>query len=202
MMKKQLQISMSTFADFASKSGPAKATVVRQWKNKPPYSPALDFYKDIREALPDFCRKNITEERLAEIASEASSKKRSHYKEVLEGFRSWKEAKSGTWKEPVNADWTCGDVVIKTNPEIGYEEDGITYYVKLYFKSQKIKKYQADVYLELMASAFMLQRRKNSAVVVLDVKRGREYVARSSRPATNSLLKAEAAYWEILWDSL
>ena len=194
---------MSTFAEFASKTGPSKATVVKNWKYKPDYSPALDFYKDIRDALPEYCLKRTDENGLEEIIDSTSPKKRDHFKQAVEGFLTWKKSKSGSWRDPPRASWISHGVEIKVAPEIGFRnDDGVVTWVKLYFRSQKLKKYQADIYLEIMANAFDVSRSSDVVVSVLDVKEAREYLASGSRPAINSLLHAEAAYWTVLWSGI
>ncbi|MGJ8636538.1 MAG: hypothetical protein ACSHX5_06810 [Phycisphaerales bacterium] len=203
MRKKPINVSMSTFATFASKTGQPKATLVRNWKYKPKYSPALDFYKTVREALPEYCRKNVLETDLDLLVAESSPKKRAHFKAAIGGFQTWKKTKSGKWVDPPVSEWHSNNLSIGIKPEIGFlSDEGVLTWVKLYFKSTKLTKYQADVYLELMASSLSVSRSMETVVSVLDVKESKEFLAGGSRPMVNALLRAEAAYWEVLWDAI
>lgn len=199
---KLIPVSISTFSEFATKAGQAKANIVRTWKYKPSYTPALDFYKDLREAIPDFCRRSITKGALEELVSESGSKKKEHYESALQGFLKWKKTKSGMWRTPDSGSWVQDRVSVKVAPEIGYESDGVTYFVKLYFNRSKLTKFQADVILEIMASSLLIRKSTTTMVSVLDVKQAKEFSASGSRPAMQSLLRAESAYWSTMWDSI
>ena len=200
MSKAPISVSMSTFAEFATRSGPTKLSLVKSWKNKPSYTPSLDFYKAVREAIPEYCQKRINKSGLEKVIDEAGAKRIPHYKSVVSGFLKWKATKSGVWRDPVEGTWLNSGISVHVVPELGYEHNDITTYVKLYFKSTKLTRYHADVYLELMASSLPVKMKKNIKFAVLDVKNAKEFDARGSKPTIHALIQAEAMYWSSLWN--
>ncbi|MBO6514606.1 MAG: hypothetical protein JJ974_11635 [Phycisphaerales bacterium] len=202
-MSEQIKLSMSVFTDFVSKSGQTKTTLVKQWKYKPDYSPATDFYRQVREALPDYCRKKVDTSKLDSLVANASPKRREHFEAAINGFMTWKKKKSGKWVEPMRSAWVSDRIRVSINPEIAYEStEGVLNIVKLYFRGTKLTKKQADLYLELMAGGLAINHSKDTVVTILDVKESSEYHAVGSKPTVSALLKAEAASWSVLWDHL
>ena len=48
------EISLTDFVEFVNKIGPPRLTKVKEIKTRPAYSPAVDFWKPLREAIRDF----------------------------------------------------------------------------------------------------------------------------------------------------
>lgn len=46
-------LSLTDFVDFVHKSGTARATHLRQIKERPDYEPAFDFYRPLRNKLAE-----------------------------------------------------------------------------------------------------------------------------------------------------
>jgi hypothetical protein len=194
---------MTVFMDFVLKSGTPKATIVRQWKTKPEYSPATDYYRQLREAIVEYSSARRRSSAVLDNAvANASSKKQGNYREAKEGFMGWFNGHHGRWQVPPVSKWTAHDIEIRVAPELGFEVGDALIWVKLYFRNTSLKKTAADIMLELMASSLLTRKRSNESVVVLDVKNAREYSARGSRPALNAQLRAEAAYWAALWPEI
>jgi hypothetical protein len=93
-------LTLGDFLDVVSKSGSPKATKVREIKHRPPYSPATDFYKGLREGIVDTHRAGHSKSKLPLIAQLASPAKQANYQVVIAGYQKWWGAKTLKWFSP------------------------------------------------------------------------------------------------------
>lgn len=199
-------ISLTTFVDFVSKQGMPKLTVVRRALNSS-YDVRADFYKRIREALVRIHRDGAPVELLEEVMERVEhSVKRKNFPRVVDGYKHFKEqvcdkAASVDWFDPPRGTWEGDGVAIRVNPELGLVIDGTPHLLKLYFKEEKLQGNRVQVILHLIRSTHSDRLPPGCRVAVLDLRRGR-FLQPKIRPEVPAQLKAEAAYWKAVVESL
>ena len=93
MVKRKIEISLTDFIDFVSKSGGSKMTKVKQIKKRDAYQPFADFYKGLREGIIETHEKGLPKKELNKIIDELTDpKKISNYKEAIEGYKKFLQA--------------------------------------------------------------------------------------------------------------
>jgi len=189
--------------DFASASGTSKLTKVRQIKQRPEYEPAFDFYKRLREGIISCHAAGDDRAQLANHIGKASdAKKKTHYVEVMAGYKRWWGAKKLKWFEPPREVYSEGGVSIRINPELGLQVDGKPHVIKLYFKSEKLSKARVDVITHLMDKALRAGIGPEARICVLDIRNARLIAPTVPIPGLNAMLKGEIAYLAAVWASI
>jgi hypothetical protein len=80
-------LSLTDFVDIVSKSGTPKATCIRDVKNRPPYHPAFDFYKSLREHIVDTHTRGRPRRAIGEVLQQLTdTKKVSNYPDAVNGY--------------------------------------------------------------------------------------------------------------------
>src|SRR5438477_936152 len=119
-MPSSAQLTLTDFVEIVSRSGTAKAAKVAQVKARPPYEPAYDFYKPVREGLIQIHRGKKDRNALVDIvARQTDPKKLAHYPNVIAGYKRWWGAKNFTWFSPPKSLYTKHGVAVVVNPELG-----------------------------------------------------------------------------------
>ena len=193
------KISLTSFIDIIRKAGTQKITkinsVIKQYGN---YSPSVDFYKKIRDKIVEFFEGKCSREELIDFHLLQTPSKMSHYSVISKGVVTWAGRKDYTWFTPDRAIWGNPEIQISINPELGLIIDDKKYIIKLYFKSEQIRKTDADIILELMK----LSIDSNDIVVgVLDVRNSRLITSTREIDGLDDAIKAELAYIESYWKS-
>lgn len=190
-------ISIIDFTDFVLRTGPPKITKVAEIFKRGEYFPSHDFWKPLRDHICEF-HEGVSN-RLSFGLTGAHDKKRARYEEAIEGYEKYLKANSPGWFKPHRAEWRYEDLVVRINPEVGFELDGKLLLVKLYFKQEALTKHRVQVVLSLMSSG---QSSRKHRVAMLDVVRSRLYVETEQSPQMEALLKGEAATFLAIWNSL
>src|SRR5262249_4025296 len=147
--------------------GAAKLTALRDIKTRPAYSPALDFWKSLREAIVESAKGGTS---LDEVLDEIKDSKKLHrYQLAVHAYKKWAKRNQIEWFDPPQRIWSYQDLQVRVNPELGIRLDGVPYVVKLYFKSEPLTQRRLPVVLQVMKSA--LEYPANMAV--LDVGKSR-----------------------------
>lgn len=193
-------VSMTTFLDFSSKSGTAKLTVVRAFKEQGEYDPATDFYKKIREAMTECFEKGKSILTLKEWIETVNVKKRTHYRTVLGGVGKFIGRKTVAWFEPPRASHALGPVTVIVNPELGLVLNGESHVIKLYLKDEALKPSRAELILYLMRQS-LGTRIDGNRVGVLDARTGRLFAAMPKTRGLDVLLMTEAASFAAIYGS-
>jgi hypothetical protein len=131
------ELSLTDLVDIAATSGTPKMTKVRQIKRRPPYSPAMDFYRLFRERLIEIHRLGLNRRDLFSILSSSlDQKKHSNYQGLIDGYRRWWGRKNLSWFDPPSSAWSAYGVSVRVNPELGLTINGTPYLIKMYLKSE------------------------------------------------------------------
>ena len=167
-----IRVNLTTFLDIACAAGTPKVTALRRFKERGDYNPAHDFWLPLRRAIVRaHQREDIT--LLDGLMTTINDKKKlTNYPVRVAAHKKWWGKHGYGWFKPPEADWEYGGVSVRVNPELGLRSKSARIAVKLYFKTERLSKYRADVILHLLESSVM-PAGKNSNVGILDVARGK-----------------------------
>ncbi|OXA73922.1 hypothetical protein B0A67_02375 [Flavobacterium aquidurense] len=195
--KDAISVSLTDFIDFVNKSGGSKMTKVKQVKNRPPYNPATDFYKALREEIIDTHKNNDDKKRLDNLLQKLTdSKKIANYPSSIDGYKKFWGKKKTQWFNPPFYHWLTGDLDIKINPELGLAFDKKYYVIKLFLKADKISKDKLSQILSLMESQLRKEAGDQVIFAVLDVKNSKLYENTKDNFTYLPLLEGEAKSFE------
>lgn len=195
------KVSLTTFLDFTAASGSGRITQLRQAKKRyeQDYAPATDYYKYLREAIEECFEQGWSAKWLkTKLAALPDTRKAEKFEECRQGLTKWAGRKELVALPKSRASWKSGALTVRINPELHLDIGGQPYLIKLYFKGEKISKQRVDVALHLLKS----KAGKEATAGILDLRRSKLYVPTVSKPGMGALLKAEAAAFSSLWDSI
>ncbi len=194
-------VSLTTFLDFTAASGSARVTQLRQAKKRygQDYAPAKDYYKSLREAIEQCFAQGWDAQQLkATLEALPDSRKADKFEECRKGLTKWAGRKELVALPKSRARWQSEGLTVKINPELHLSIAGTPHLIKLYFKGEKISKQRVDVALHLLKS----KAGKGITAGILDLRRARLYVPTVPKSGMTALLKAEAAAFSSLWESI
>jgi hypothetical protein len=132
-----IQVSLTQFIDFTLKaSGSAKTKYIRDTKNFV-YSPATDYWKQLRDAIRKTHEKNLPLVDLLKIVDKVNEKKRSNYLKAVNQYYSFAKNKKIEWFDSGNSGWNFKDqLYVRSNPELSVFIDGVPHLLKIYYKGK------------------------------------------------------------------
>lgn len=202
-MEKTIKISLTDFIDFVNKSGNSKLTKVRQIKQRKPYHPSTDFYKDLREGIianhEEAGNKSSLDNILKELTNE---KKTSNYEAALLGYKKFWGNKKLVWFTPASTNWKINDVEVKINPELGLMRNNIPLVVKLYLKSEKLTKDKVSQILTLLEIQLRKKVPSDCLFGILDVKNSKLFLNETKDTSFLPLLEGEIRSFETIWKAI
>jgi hypothetical protein len=196
-----MRLTLTDFIDFVAKSGTPKMTHARNVKRRGEYDPATDYYLPIRSRIIEACSRGRPVS-AASLTAGCHPKKRSHYAQIASGFERWQKLGVGRWLAPPVAEWTCGDVRVRINPELALKRPNELLIVKLYFKAEPLSRARIDLITHLMERALRRESPPGSRMGVLDIRKARLWTPPTASSGLDAQLVGEAAYLEAVWDSL
>ena len=151
-----IKISLTDFVDFVISSGTPKLTKVRQLKKRGEYRPAFDYWKNLRDKIIDFHKRNkIDKKKLDEVLESIDNEKKvDGYKECLKGYKRFLGTKRYKWFDPPYKTWGPKGLLIKINPELGLRLGKEYFIIKLYFKAEALSQRKIDIILVLLFEVF------------------------------------------------
>lgn len=194
------EIYLTDFVDFVIRAGTPKLTKVREIKTRPEYSPAVDFWKPLREALVEFHKNGKPFDDLA--GTIADPKKLRRYPDAIRAYRKFTRNKQIAWFEPPSGVWIAPDLRVKVNPELGLRLNGQDFIVKLYFKDEVLTQRRLAVVLQMMKACLGAKSGLLGIVAVFDVSKSRMLPLDPSAPDITPLLIGEAASFVAMWNAL
>ena len=191
------EISLTDFVDFVIKAGSPKLTKVRELLNRGEYSPALDFWKALREHIPQTHKGQVG---IDSILDHIAAKKKRRYEAALTGYKKFiRRVGDAPYFEPPSDRWVNSGLTVRVNPELGLCIHGERHVIKLYFKDEAPTRHRIDAVLELMKICLCKGRFTDVKVAVLDVAKGRIIPATRDNPEFPILLSTEAASFVSMW---
>jgi len=198
-----IEISLTDFVDFVSKSGGSKLTKVKQIKNRDDYHPATDFYKALREGIIAVHRKDGSKAELNDLMNGLTDEKKiKNYPDAIAGYKKFWGNKKFTWFQPPAKHWKNGDVDIKINPELGLEYEDKFIVIKLYMKAEKLTKDRVTQILSLLESQLRKRVEPEVLFCVLDVKNAKLFINESKDSSFLPLLEGEVRSFETIWKAI
>lgn len=193
-------LSLTDLVDVISASGTPKYTKVKQIKERPPYSPATDFYKAFR----DFVLENHTSTGNKNnldilLPSLTDDKKKTNYPPLVAGYKKWWGSKKLVWFNPSSGIWSAHGVDIRVNPELGLVVNGTHHLIKLYLKADPLSKLRVDIITHLMDATLSADAPAGCKMGVLDVRRSKLIIPTVPVAGLNAALDGELAYVSATW---
>jgi hypothetical protein len=193
-------ISLTDFVEFVNKIGSPRLTKVKEIKTRPEYSPAVDFWKPLREAIRDFhkARKPLD----PVLDGIEHTKKAARYPAALAAYKKFLRRKQLEWFEPPLGIWTYGELQVRVNPELGLRLGGIDHVVKLYFKDEPLPRRRLVVVFQLMKIALEGKVKAEATLAVLDISNSKLLLPDPNAPDVTALLIGEAAAFVAMWNAI
>jgi hypothetical protein len=203
MPKSKIEISLTDFVDFVSKTGGAKLTKVRQIKTRDEYQPYSDFYKTLREGIIDIHKRGASKKELNNLLDGLTDEKKiKNYPDAISGYKKFWGNKNFKWFTPFHKHWKVGDVDININPELGLEYNDKFMVIKLYMKAEKLTKDRVSQILSLLEKQLRPQAEDEILFCVLDVKNAKLFCNESKDISFIPLLEGEVRSFETIWKSI
>jgi len=197
-----ISISLTKFLDFTAQTGEPKVTSAfnAHKQSNQPYDPAKDYHRRVRTELVRFEKTGEEIDWAAFIAGQ-NPKKQKNYEASIDAYFSWRaKLNQPKWVEPQRATWTAPSFVVRVNPELGLEIEGIKYNVKIYLNKAKLSRLKSKVGCLLMAQAFGEDSTRRHAI--LDVRAGQFHIHSKPTEKLNYLLLGEAAHMSAILDAI
>jgi len=195
------QLFFKEFSDIAVSSGQPKLTMIRKEKHKPPYQPAGDYYKQLREAIVEAHEQSLGQ---VHITSEANGcpnpKRKGNYIALANAYNKWWGKKAITSHPHQKDTFSANGIDITLNPELCLEWSGHKHLVKLYFNQEAMTQARANYMIHLMDVVY--SGRGINEFNVLDIKKGKLFSFTGSAANFTIGLSAETAFIAAAWPSL
>lgn len=193
-------VMMSDVVDVFSCAGSPKVTKVSQIKNRPPYEPAFDFYRPLRQGIVGIHAEGKDKAALDAIIDSVHIKKVENYREAIAGYKRWWGRKDLAWFDPARGTYSHAGVDVTVNPELGLAVNGERHVIKLYLKDDPLTKLRLEPALALMELSLRNMLAPGDRVGVLDVRNNKLHVfggqdSRKMKP----MVDGELAYIATLW---
>lgn len=132
-----VRISLTQFIHFkASISTSARISVVRNIKEND-YSPAVDYWLDLRKAINKFSEGKINIEELNNVVDSVSLRKKANYRKAIDRFAHFIE-KNNVSFFPVNQSfWSYEDLIVSASPKLGMFINNEKFLVKIFYNIKK-----------------------------------------------------------------
>lgn len=197
-----IEISLTDFVDFVTRSGATKLTKVRQLKDRPPYSPQTDYYKTVREGIVEMHRESLPVEALLRVCHDLPPNKQQKYPVVVTAYQKFCRQSKPRWFAPCSGSWQYDDLSVRLNPEVGLFIDDTPHIIKLYFKADKISRDKVGSIIQLLEKEFAEQKARGVRFGILDVQRSKLLVRNPGDRDLMPLLYGEANSLQTIWRSL
>jgi hypothetical protein len=196
-----VDISMTTFVDFAAASGPSRLTVTRLAKQRyeKGYDPRTDYWRPLRKAIAKSFEAGYDRTALEDALRDVvDPKKLSNYRLCADALDGWARKQDFAPMKARKKSWASGQLQVTVNPELCGDIGGAVHAIKLYFRADALSKARSDVALGLLQETFG----KRTSVGVLDVRRGKLFIPTREIADLDALLHGEAAALVEIWERL
>ena len=199
-----VKISLTQFIHFkAAVSTRARISAVQRVKNSE-YSPAIDYWLDLRNAINKLAEGIITLEELNSLANSETQRKRINYRKAINRFSNF-VSKNNVSFFPVNkSNWEYEGLIISASPEVGMIINNSKFLVKIFYNvkkpDEKVTKRNIMPSLALLDIANKASNH-DQQVGLLNLQNGKLLTPANSKLETNLLeLQLDAKtfidYWE------
>jgi hypothetical protein len=195
-------ISLTTFLDFTTASGPSKLSVIRAAKKRydAGYSQGSDYYKRFRDQVVDMHKRGLPLSSLDDALLLTRSAHHDNYRAAIAGYRKWLGRKKVEWRDPVSSVWSAAGLEVRVNPELFLKVEGKWRCIKMYTKAPAPTKHRLDAALYLLQ--VNVADPHGAVGSILDMRRGRLYDATAPKRDMDLYLTVEAQSFVTMWEAL
>lgn len=201
-----VRISLTQFIHFkASISTSARISVVKNIKEND-YSPAVDYWLDLRKEINKFSEGKINIEELNNVVDSVPLKKKANYRKAINRFANFIK-KNNVSFFPINKSlWSYEDLIVSASPELGMFINNEKFLVKIFYNikkpEEKVTKRNIMPTLSLLNIANKASE-QSQQVGLLNLQNGKLLTPKNSSLDTNLLeLQLDAKtfldYWEMV----
>lgn len=131
------KISLTQFIHFkAAVSTGARASVVKRIKENN-YSPAIDYWLDLRHSIKQFSEGKISLEQLMSSVENEPQRKRANYRKAVKRFSNFISKNNASFFPVSKSSWSYSGLTITTSPELGMNINGSKSLVKIFYNVKK-----------------------------------------------------------------
>ena len=196
-------IVLSDFVEIAHASGTSKATKIAEVKHRGKYDPRFDFYKRLREQVERVHAQDLPKARLRDVLDGLKDHKKAKlYPDLVAAYLKWWGRKAPRWANPPRGVFSDSGIDIIVNPDVGLTLDGVSHFIKLYFKAESLSRSRVDIVTHLMELSLRNKVSSGAVFAILDVRHGRLIPAGAANPKVSACLRAELAYIANLWPNV
>lgn len=196
-------ISLTDLVDYVGKVGTPKLTHARMLLTRDEYSPEKDHYRKIRMGIQNYHKGGGSDKNELDsvMIGLTDPKKHVSHRACVVGYKKWLGRKAYEYFIPPFIHWSRGGVNVRVNPELGLKIGEVNHVIKLYFKSDPLKKSYSDLILSLMGDAFGPPP-DGTEYSVLDVRRKKLFSTPAPDITLMPLVEGEAASLSTIWSRL
>lgn len=198
------KLTLTDFIDIVGKPTPQKITKIQQIKNRSEYTPAMDFYKQLKEGIIHAHKDGLGQSHLKGLmAGLTNTSKLKRYPPLIDEYLRWWGKRTYTWQDPPSGSWKHGKITINVTPELGLIHKDKLYVIKLYFKSERITGRNMTIVQYLMQKVLPQNTGLETIMAVHEVGSGK--LIDKPPDETRSIeaqLCGEAAMIQEMWDML
>lgn len=204
-----VKVSLTQFLTFnATVSTSAKINYIEKIKQNTDYSPAFDYWKELREAIKNCLQNKEPIESLLDVSSHVRVDKQSNYLNESKRMIHFVNNHDIQYFETGHATWSSksGQLVIAASPELGLTIDGKDYFIKNYYKkrnkNQKVTAKNIQSTLALMNLAKQENPIPNIQCAVLNLQNEKLLTNPLVSPATKLALDVDADTLVNIWNTI
>lgn len=201
------KVSLTQFINFTLKqTSQSKANYVHDIKYKSEYSPAIDYWKQLRDEIKKVHEKQLPLENLYNLLDKVHEKKKDNYNRSINQYIKFANKKDIEWFETGSSYWLFEDrLMVNSQPEIGLKINQVPFLLKIYYtgKSSNVNKNKVQSALTLMETAERNFTTPDGAIsALLNLHNLKFYSSEGVDKRLLIALKAEASHFAYLYESL
>jgi hypothetical protein len=195
-------LSLRDFLDVAGKTGKPRTTKIRQIKYADKYSPAIDFYKPLRNGIVSIHKAGKSQTAMAGLLLGVGDKRKlANYPLAIAGYNTWWGAHQLAWFEPPKGKYPKHGFEVNVNPELGLKINGTSHIIKLHLNTDPMPAYRAELTGALMTHLFT-GAAPSALLGALDVRRSALMNATANSVALMSSIDAVLADIAAIWPTV
>lgn len=202
-MDNRIEITLTQFVDFSLRQqGTSRVNCVRKIKHQPPYHPAKDFWKQLRDTIHDMHVHGYAVEKLPQLMPPFNERKKALYIEAINQYVKLMRKHKTEWFDSGKSYWSTESLLVRTSPELGLIIDGHPRLVKLYFKGhgEKATKRSISQTLTMMSTSEYQSPRTDVLPAVISTAQSRIFLSDTDPTSDDQLaLKSDAQQFSFIW---
>lgn len=204
-MDNTASISLTQFIDFSTKvSTSAKINFIKKVKSDPDYSPAIDYWKQLRDEIRRIHEKGLPIEDLYNLSNNVSDAKKENYIKNIRNYVKFVKKHEVEFFSTGKGFWQYDSLHVRTAPELGLKIDGQNYLIKNYYKKNskntKLTKKSIATTLTMMdLSMLEFEKPPNTKFAVINLQKGAIHESTPIMESDVLELKIEAGTLLDIW---